>query len=181
MSKETFFDIESTRLAASKLWSPSLSIDMLGRDWAALDGPFGFQLVSATLNASTFPTVTTIATLSIDFPTDWALDTSFDDLEVAIVIRLDTILDFAAGFPTPSNFTVKITDSTSTYESNTANVTDATNETFVFTLVLPVAALPTGQTDILIKAVAGVTGATNILTVSHPAGRPDCQVLVRYV
>jgi hypothetical protein len=80
--------IAATRYAQGRLWTPALSLDLMGNDWAVLGTPFGFISDQNSIgNPGTGNWVAALDASVITFPSDYLLDDEYDSLEVALALR----------------------------------------------------------------------------------------------
>jgi hypothetical protein len=80
-----FTTIDNTRVAAGKLWTPELSLDMMGNHWSALSGAFDWAMPEASTTGNV-----TMATFYMGFPSDYAYDATYSTLtyEIGIVAQI---------------------------------------------------------------------------------------------
>ena len=121
-------DIDSARYAADRLWHPSMSFDMMARDWAGFTLPLTVRAATRS-DGPTQDTWNNWFTFEFFLPPDWSADPTFDDLTIHISIDLSLKLSVLGS----GDVKVRITDQTSvTVDDNsfawftlTKTITDA--------------------------------------------------------
>ncbi len=87
-------EIAATRTASDRIWHPSLSLDMMARDWAGVALPLTLRSASRD-NSPTETTWVDWFELEIFLPPDWNGDGTFDDIvihiDIAIQLRLSVL------------------------------------------------------------------------------------------
>jgi len=82
-----FTTIAADRYATGRLWTPELSLDMLGNHWSALSGSFlwgGLAEQNESHSDESWHNFSPAITLNVGYPDDYALDATFDGMEMEL-------------------------------------------------------------------------------------------------
>ncbi len=174
--------IAAVRTAAGTPGAAPLWLDLFQNDWSIIGGT-----QDLTLAEDSVPATTTHPTNFIDLQTIWFEmpvwddDVTFDDLESAIVLRVEAKVDSSP------DVVIRLANAAETLVSNEVAVTDLSYTVqSLLTLVFPTANLPTGRTVLKLQARwdsdpgGGQSVFTRRLTRSAVA-LGDCEFLVRLV
>jgi len=126
-----FNTIDATRVAQGKLWTPELSLDIMGNNWSLLSCCFDWGFPEASANGTTG---TTIATWYMGFPDSYSFDSTFDSLEWEVNINIACKSAGAAANPT---INVLVNGVTSATQAITTGYVDY-NFTITSTISLPI-------------------------------------------
>lgn len=157
--------IAADRYAAERLWLPSLSLDLISRVYSGFKVPFKYNGYG-THNSSTVGSWHDMTTITIVYPEQWSLDTTFDDMGLRL------------GFP----IRVDCTSATSVQARFKSSPEDTVTSTGSWTrgvITRTYTALPTGATEEIIEwyitanVPPGGESADSDRGTSSPFG-PDC-------
>ena len=94
MSATLYTDIVATRTESGRLWTPELSLDLMGNDWAVMGQCADWGFDEAFLISDGDPSYRTILDVWIGFPDAFTFDNSYDeDLRLRAAIRIEARRD----------------------------------------------------------------------------------------
>jgi len=161
------------RTAAGAPLTSGLALDLLGNDWSAIGGTMDLALPEATLASATTPTWTTMVEMWFEMPT-YALDATYDDLELAIALRVQA---YASSAP---DCLLRLGNDGLTLFSNEVSVTELSYATTAFmTLALPVT---TGQNRLVLQGQWGTDPPATLYArrLAHTTDLSgDCELFIR--
>ena len=165
--------VTASRTADGAPLTGGLVMDLLGNDWSAIGGTMDIALPEVSLASSTLQTWTTMVQMWFEMPT-YALDATYDDLELAIALRVESYVSAS-----PDCLLRLGNDGLTLFSNEVAVTAAAYAQTALMTLVLPVT---TGQTRLVLQGYwdSNPTQTLYARRLAHSTDLSgDCELFIR--